>query len=203
MVIELCGFGTGANLSALLWVQQVPCPTEHSLVRVSGSVTSELRGGVQLGLLLRVCAIANWGCLDLQPQILLALLSSVPQGKRGTAHSWNLWSNPLGAFCHGLWKHTVELEGGMQFTPLSSASTTASRGLTWFVSWIPTGPVLLGLVPGGGGREQGVELRGGNYEVLFLCGIWWCNCRDGGGMKLTPLSWSAPSRRGDCIDLFL
>lgn len=59
MVIELCGFGTGANLSALLWVQQVQCPTEDSLVRDSGSVTAELRGDVQLGLLPWVCATAN------------------------------------------------------------------------------------------------------------------------------------------------
>lgn len=59
MVIELCGFGAGANFSALLWVQQVPCPTEDSLVRVSGSVTAELRSGVQFGLLSWACATAN------------------------------------------------------------------------------------------------------------------------------------------------
>lgn len=59
MVIELCSFGTGANFSALLWVQQVPCPTEDSLVRVSGSVTEELRGGVQRGLPPWACATAN------------------------------------------------------------------------------------------------------------------------------------------------
>ena len=52
IVIELCGFGMGADLASLPQVMQMSPPTKDSLVRVSGCTAAELRGGMQLAPLL-------------------------------------------------------------------------------------------------------------------------------------------------------
>lgn len=82
MVIELCDFGTGVRgctMIPLPRIRQVSTPTEDFLVRVSGSVAVELRGGMQLLFSHGPVPPSLEGFLDFHSQILLApvLLDSV------------------------------------------------------------------------------------------------------------------------------